>query len=87
MTQLDNFFGGSIAVDIQKMYDDVEIPKYAKEGDAGMDIRAYIPDASVEIQSGQRLIIPTGLRVAIPNGYEIQVRPRSGMAFKKGLLF
>ena len=77
----------AIKVEIQKMNEDVEIPSYAKEGDAGMDVRAYFTSESkvIELQAGDRKIIPTGLKVAIPNGYEIQVRPRSGMAFKKGI--
>jgi len=87
-----------VKVEIKKMYDDVVVPQYAKEGDAGMDIRAYITEDSCKdktcfyptggyilIASGGRQIIPTGIKVAIPQGYEIQVRPRSGMAFKEGI--
>jgi len=87
-----------VKVELKKMYEDVVVPEYAKEGDAGMDIRAYFTEEFVKkagrdvykeeglrIEAGIRKIIPTGIKVAIPNGYEIQVRPRSGMAFKKGL--
>jgi dUTP pyrophosphatase len=84
-----------IKVEIQKLHPDVELPSYAKEGDAGMDIRAYIKNnGEVDLQGrppymllppNGKVIIPTGIKVAIPVGYEIQVRPRSGMAIKKGL--
>jgi dUTP pyrophosphatase len=79
-------------VQIQKIYEDVTIPQYAKAGDAGMDVRAYLTDKKeytynpdTPIHAGATVIVPTGLKVAIPEGYEIQVRPRSGLAIKKGL--
>jgi len=74
-----------VKVQIQKMHEDVVVPRYAKKGDAGMDVRAYCPNGDITLYSSSRLIIPTGLKVAIPEGYEIQVRPRSGMAAKKGV--
>ena len=61
-----------------------ELPAYATEGAAGLDIRANITDPLV-LAPLERLLIPTGLFVAIPLGYEIQIRPRSGMAFKHGI--
>jgi dUTP pyrophosphatase len=61
-----------------------EIPAYATEGAAGLDVRANLTE-SVTLQPLERRLIPTGLRVAIPMGYEIQVRPRSGLAFKHGI--
>jgi dUTP pyrophosphatase len=57
------------------------LPTYASEGSAGADVRAFIPQEIV-LNPGTSLLIPTGLRFAIPEGYEIQVRPRSGLAFK-----
>lgn len=57
------------------------LPTYASHGAAGADVKAYIKDAIV-IPPGTSKLIPTGLRVAIPQGYEIQVRPRSGLALK-----
>lgn len=60
------------------------LPRYATTGSAGMDIRAFIKEA-VTIQPGGRALIPTGLRVAIPEGYEMQIRPRSGLALKHGI--
>lgn len=60
------------------------LPRYETEGAAGMDLRAYL-DAPVTIAPGDRVLIPTGLRVAIPPGYEGQVRPRSGLAQRHGV--
>lgn len=60
------------------------LPAYETIGSAGMDVRAMLAD-SVVLKPGERVIIPTGLYVEIPVGYEIQVRPRSGLAFKKGV--
>ena len=60
------------------------LPQYARSGDAGMDVFANVEEAVV-IKAGERALIPTGLKVGIPVGYEIQVRPRSGLALKKGI--
>ena len=62
------------------------LPSYETTGAAGADLRANLPDrADVTLQPGARALIPTGLRVAIPEGFEMQVRPRSGLALKQGL--
>lgn len=61
-----------------------ELPAYATAGSSGMDVRAYL-DAPATLQPLQRALIPTGLFVEIPAGYEIQVRPRSGLAIKQGI--
>ncbi len=61
-----------------------DLPAYATEGAAGLDIRANITEAIV-LSPLERQLIPTGLFVAIPMGYEIQIRPRSGLAFKHGI--
>ncbi len=58
------------------------LPFYAKPGDAGMDVCAA---ENVSISPGETVIVPTGLKLAIPEGYEIQVRPRSGISFKTPL--
>jgi dUTP pyrophosphatase len=63
---------------------DNSIPYYATPGSAGMDIRANLP-ASVTLQPLQREMVPTGLFIELPEGYEAQVRPRSGLANKKGI--
>ena len=60
------------------------LPEYATEWAAGVDIRAHIENP-VELHSLERKLIETGIFVAIPKGYEIQIRPRSGLAFKHGV--
>lgn len=60
------------------------LPKYETSGSAGMDIRAFM-DAPVELKPLERAMIPTGLFLELPEGYEAQIRPRSGLAAKKGL--
>lgn len=59
-------------------------PEYGKIGNSGMDVRAWIPE-SITLKPLERVLIPTGLYFEIPEGYEIQVRPRSGLALKRGL--
>lgn len=61
-----------------------ELPAYATEGSAGMDLRANL-DQPVTLQSLERRLIPTGLFIELPDGYEAQIRPRSGMAIKQGI--
>jgi dUTP pyrophosphatase len=60
------------------------LPQYETIGSAGMDIRAHIEEA-ISLAPLERVLVKTGLFVEIPLGYEIQVRPRSGLAFKKGI--
>lgn len=59
-------------------------PEYATEGAAGMDIKAHI-EAPILLKSLQRKVVPTGIFVEIPHGFEIQIRPRSGMALNHGI--
>ncbi len=61
-----------------------QLPAYATDLSAGMDLRANI-DEPIELQPLQRILVPTGLFMALPEGYEAQVRPRSGLAIKKGI--
>jgi dUTP pyrophosphatase len=61
-----------------------QLPAYATGLSAGMDLRANI-DEPIELQPLQRALVPTGLFMALPAGYEAQVRPRSGLAIKKGI--
>jgi dUTP pyrophosphatase len=64
-----------------------ELPSYKTVGSAGADVRAsLIPNNKLTIRPGERVLIPTGLSFEIPQGYEIQVRPRSGISFKTNLL-
>lgn len=60
------------------------LPTYATAQSAGMDLRANI-EASITLKSLERVLIPTGLYIALPEGYEAQVRPRSGLAIKHGI--
>jgi dUTP pyrophosphatase len=60
------------------------LPLYASDQAAGADVRAHLTQ-DVILQPGQSALIPTGLKFAIPEGFEIQVRPRSGLAFKNGI--
>lgn len=61
-----------------------ELPTYATKGSAGMDLRANLQE-DVVIAPGERKLIPTGLKISLPVGYEAQIRPRSGLALKKGV--
>lgn len=61
------------------------LPAYETQASAGMDLRAYLPEGSVTLEPMQRGLIPTGLYMEIPEGYEGQVRPRSGLALKSGI--
>lgn len=63
---------------------DVQLPAFQTQGSAGMDLRAVL-DSPIHLNSGERKLIPTGLAVEIPPGFEGQVRPRSGLALRYGL--
>ncbi len=62
----------------------VSLPEYATSGSAGMDIHAML-DGTVTLHPGERRLIPTGLKIELPEGFEAQVRPRSGLALKYGV--
>ncbi|WP_108830400.1 dUTP diphosphatase [Ascidiaceihabitans donghaensis] len=65
---------------------DVALPSYETAGAAGADIRANFPDGvGITLAAGTRALVPTGLSMAIPQGFEVQVRPRSGLALKHGI--
>jgi dUTP pyrophosphatase len=64
----------------------LDLPSYETSGAAGMDLRAAVEaDAPVTLQPGERALVPTGFIFEIPAGYEAQIRPRSGLAFKNGI--
>ena len=69
---------------LDKKFTDIPLPSYSTKGSAGMDIRAAVKD-EVILEKGKINLIPTNLSVEIPEGYEIQVRPRSGLALKHGI--
>lgn len=65
---------------------DVALPSYETAGAAGADVRANLPDRGIVVlEPGARALVPTGLRIEIPEGYEVQIRPRSGLALKHGI--
>ena len=61
-----------------------ELPQYSTQQSAGLDLRAEL-EHPITLNPGQRNLIPTGLKIALPHGYEAQVRPRSGLAYKHGI--
>ena len=64
----------------------LELPSYETEGSAGMDIRsAVLEDSPLVLAPNERALVPTGLIFEIPQGFEVQIRPRSGLAFKNGI--
>ena len=76
----------NVAVRPLPHFEGLQLPAYETIGSAGMDVRAAVPEGEpIVLAPGERNMVPTGLSVAIPQGYEIQVRPRSGLAAKHGL--
>jgi len=71
-----------IKVDIKKTKDNAIIPKYAHHGDAGVDLYST---EDYTLKPGERVLVSTGIKIAIPKGYEAQVRPKSGLALKHGI--
>ena len=74
-----------IVVRFRKTNPDVTLPQYETKGASGCDVRAFFPEGPLVIPSGEWRLVPTGLCPEIPMGYEIQVRPRSGLAAKNGI--
>lgn len=77
----------SVAVELRRLRgaDDLPLPQYMSDGASGMDLMAAV-EGAVEIEPGGVALIPTGIAIAVPPGYEGQVRPRSGLALKSGIL-
>ena len=73
-----------IKVLVKKLKPSVKLPSYKTNGASGMDLMAYI-DKSIELKPGESCLVPTGLSVAFPQEYEIQIRPRSGLAAKNSI--
>ena len=72
----------TISVKFQKLHPEAQVPSYAHLGDAGADVYSI---AEIHLASMHRAAIPTGLAVEVPLGYELQVRPKSGLALKHGI--
>ncbi len=73
-----------INIELKLLSNTAQIPTYAHEGDSGFDLVANISH-DIVLTKGHRYCVPTGLAVAVPVGYELQVRPRSGLALKHGI--
>ncbi len=69
---------------IENRFSDIQLPEYATEGSSGLDLRAAV-DSEIKIEKGKVGLVPTNLRVEFPVGYELQIRPRSGLAAKNGI--
>jgi len=75
----------NIKIKVKVLDNSITLPKYETVSSAGMDIRAFIPEGKIEIEPQERKLIRTGLCLEIPKGYEVQIRPRSGLALKNGI--
>lgn len=71
---------------IKKLHPDAKLPTRAKPGDSGLDLCACLSDTGVWINPGERALIRTGIAIELPEGYEGQIRPRSGLATKEGIV-
>jgi dUTP pyrophosphatase len=74
-----------IEMKVKVAHDSIELPNYETNSSAGMDLRAYLPDGGISLRPKQRALIGTGLYFEIPEGFEVQIRPRSGLALKHGI--
>ena len=74
-----------IKIKIKKLKKNAIIPKYMTPQSAGLDIYACL-ESKIVLKPGERKLIPTGIAISIPEGYEAQIRPRSGLAFKYGIM-
>lgn len=75
----------TVRLAVKKLHEGATLPGYQTAGAAGMDIHACLPDAPLTLHPGAIAVVPTGLALAIPAGFEGQVRPRSGLSTKHGL--
>lgn len=69
---------------VREGFDDIPLPDYATDGAAGMDLRAALT-SDIVLLPGERSAVPTGIAIALPRGFECQVRPRSGLALRHGI--
>ena len=79
---------GPVTIEVKRLpiTDGLPLPAYETAGSAGMDLLAALDEGEeMTVAPGARVLVPTGLKMAIPHGFEVQVRPRSGLAYKKGL--
>ena len=74
-----------LEINLKSVNKDVSIPSYETSSSAGLDLRAYLPEGNIQLKPKEIKLIGTGLYFEIPEGFEVQIRPRSGLAFKKGI--
>jgi dUTP pyrophosphatase len=74
-----------LSIQVEPEAADLPLPTYATPGAAAMDLRAVVPADGLCIAPGERALVSTGIRIAVPEGYEAQVRPRSGLALSHGI--
>ena len=74
-----------LEIKIKSINGDVIIPSYETSSSAGMDLRAYLPEGDTQLKPKESKLIGTGLYFEIPDGFEVQIRPRSGLALKNGI--
>ena len=82
---MENPINGSELPIIIKITGDGEMPQYATENSAGVDLKAHLPNKTISLWPGETVLVPTGLHMELPPGYEAQVRPRSGLALKHNI--
>ena len=75
----------NLKIKIKSINNDISIPSYETNSSAGLDLRAYLPEGNIELSSKETKLIGTGLYFEIPEGFEVQIRPRSGLALKNGV--
>ena len=69
---------------VKKLFKEVNLPKYETNGSSGLDLEAFV-DSEITLKPGERKLIPTGISIAMPDNFEVQIRPRSGLAYKNGI--
>jgi dUTP pyrophosphatase len=84
ISRRDHVTGLQVEIQALPHGEGLPLPAYATLGSAGMDLRAAVEEPIV-LEPGKRCLVPTGLRIALPEGYEAQIRPRSGLAIKQGI--
>ena len=72
-------------IKVKVLDNSISLPKYETVNSAGMDIRAFVPKGKIKVKPQETKLISTGLYLEIPEGYEVQIRPRSGLALKNGI--
>ena len=75
----------NLKIKIKSINNDISIPSYETSSSAGLDLREYLPEGSIGLSPKETKLIGTGLYFEIPEGFEVQIRPRSGLALKKGV--